>query len=102
MGKHALQYEKKAAFVCFLSVIRKELNYHGTSKQVISVEELLNRRTPEEWIRQLLPELGESFDMTQDPVYQMEGYSSEAPADLSVNLDKYLYGGKVRIKEGTS
>lgn len=33
-----------------------------------------------------------SFDVTQDPIYQMEGYDSGSPADLSVNLDKYLYG----------
>lgn len=46
-----------------------------------------------EWIVQL-PEVEESFDLTQDPVFQMEGYDSDAPADLSVNLDKYLYGGE--------
>lgn len=34
----------------------------------------------------------ESFDVTQDPVFQMEGYDSDAPADFSTNLDKYLYG----------
>ena len=43
-----------------------------------------------EWIAQL-PEVEESFDVTQDPVFQMEGYDSDAPADLSLNLDKYLY-----------
>ncbi len=37
-------------------------------------------------------EVSESFDVTQDPVYQMEGYESDAPPDLSVNLYKYLYG----------
>ena len=47
----------------------------------------------QEWIRQRLPELEEGLDVTQDPVYQMEGYDSKAPKDLSVNLDKYLYGG---------
>lgn len=45
----------------------------------------------QEWIRQRLPELEEAFDVTQDPVYQMEGYDSEAPEDLSIHLDKYLY-----------
>jgi PHD/YefM family antitoxin component YafN of YafNO toxin-antitoxin module len=34
----------------------------------------------------------ESFDVTQDPVFQMEGHDSDAPADLSASLDKYLYG----------
>lgn len=43
-----------------------------------------------DWITQL-PEVEEPFDVTQDPVFQMEGYESEAPADLSVNLDHYLY-----------
>ena len=47
----------------------------------------------QEWIRQHLPEMEDSSDVTQDPVYQMEGYDSHAPEDLSVNLDKYLYGG---------
>lgn len=44
-----------------------------------------------EWITQL-PEVEEPFDVTSDPVYLMEGYESDAPADLSVNLDQYIYG----------
>ena len=48
-----------------------------------------------DWIAQLL-ESEEPFDVTQDPVFQMEGYESEAPADLSVNLDHYLYGERAR------
>ena len=49
----------------------------------------------QEWIKQRLPEVEEMSDVTQDPVYRMEGYdSSDAPSDLSVHLDKYLYGGK--------
>jgi hypothetical protein len=44
-----------------------------------------------EWIIQL-SEVDETFDVTQDPVFQMEGYESEAPTDLSLNLDQYLYG----------
>lgn len=44
-----------------------------------------------EWIAQL-PEAGDRFDVTQDPIYQMEGYDSDAPMDLSINLDKYIYG----------
>ena len=43
-----------------------------------------------EWIAQL-PEIEQSFDVTKDPVFQMEGYDSEAPPDLSVDLDKYIY-----------
>ena len=44
-----------------------------------------------DWIVRL-PDVEESFDVSQGPVFQMEGYESDAPADLSVNLDKYLYG----------
>lgn len=44
-----------------------------------------------EWIVEL-SEVEKSFDLTQDPVFQMEGYDSTAPADLSANLDKYIYG----------
>lgn len=36
----------------------------------------------------------EPFDVTQDPIFQMEGCDSDAPADLSRNLDKYLYREK--------
>jgi predicted DNA-binding protein len=43
-----------------------------------------------EWIAQL-PEVEEPFDVTKDPIYQIEGWDSDAPTDLSVNLDKYLY-----------
>ncbi len=36
----------------------------------------------------------EPFDITKDPIYQLDGYDSDGPADLSVNIDKYLYGEK--------
>jgi len=44
-----------------------------------------------EWVTKL-PEIEDSFDVTKDPVFLMEGYESNAPADLSVNIDQYLYG----------
>ncbi len=44
-----------------------------------------------EWILQL-PETEENFDLTNDPLYNFEGFESNAPADLSINADKYLYG----------
>jgi len=44
-----------------------------------------------DWISQL-PEIKESFDVTNDPVFTMEGYESDAPKDLSMNIDKYIYG----------
>ncbi len=46
-----------------------------------------------EWISNL-PEIDEDFDIKSDPVYQMEGYESEAPSDLSKNIDKYIYEDK--------
>ena len=46
-----------------------------------------------EWIARL-PEVESSFDVTQDPVFQMEGVESSAPEDLSVHLDEVLYGGE--------
>jgi hypothetical protein len=46
-----------------------------------------------EWVTNLpqSPEIKESFDVSKDPVFRMEGYDSDAPGDLSINLDKYLY-----------
>ena len=31
-------------------------------------------------------------DVAEDPVFKMEGYESDAPADSSINLDEHLYG----------
>jgi hypothetical protein len=53
-----------------------------------SIEAFIN-----EWIIRL-PEAEQPFDVTRDPIYLIEGYESSAPEDLSVNLDKYLYGEK--------
>ena len=44
-----------------------------------------------EWILQF-PETDENVDPTQDPLYNFEGFESNAPVDLSINADKYLYG----------
>ncbi|NIR47395.1 hypothetical protein GWO43_02845 [candidate division KSB1 bacterium] len=52
-----------------------------------SVQALIN-----EWVSQLPDEHDEHFDVSKDPVFQMEGYDFDAPNDLSENLDKYLYG----------
>jgi hypothetical protein len=43
------------------------------------------------WIAQL-PEVEEPFDITQDPIYLMDGWEFDAPSEFSVNVDKYLYG----------
>ena len=48
-----------------------------------------------EWISQLPEaEVENAYDVTQDPLFKLEGYDSNAPADLSVQIDKYLYEGE--------
>lgn len=44
-----------------------------------------------DWMTQL-PDQDESLDVTQDPVFQMQGDSGEGPADLSQQIDRYLCG----------
>ncbi|NIU00639.1 MAG: hypothetical protein GWN01_06785 [Nitrosopumilaceae archaeon] len=44
-----------------------------------------------EWIADL-PTTAQDYDVTKDPVFQMEGYDSKAPTDFSNNFDKYIYG----------
>lgn len=44
-----------------------------------------------EWISQL-SDREESFNVAQDPLFEFEGYESDAPKDLSMNIDQYLYG----------
>jgi len=44
-----------------------------------------------EWIAQL-SEIDTDYNITEDPVFQMEGYDSEAPVDFSINFDKHIYG----------
>ena len=44
-----------------------------------------------EWISKL-PDIDETYDVTQDPIFQMEGFDATCPEDLSINLDEYLYG----------
>lgn len=63
-------------------------------KRLLKAAEQVNKSVQafiNEWIS-TLPEVDESFDVTQDPVFQMEGYESDAPSDLSINIDKYIYG----------
>ncbi len=45
----------------------------------------------QEWIARLL-DSNADFDIEQDPIFQMQGYDSQAPSDLAANLDHYLYG----------
>ena len=50
-----------------------------------SVQEVI-----QDWIAEL-PDEKATFDITQDPLYQFEGYDSDALEDLASDLDSYLY-----------
>ncbi len=41
-----------------------------------------------------LPDTDTAFDATQDPLFNIEGYDSDAPPDLSLKIDRYLYDGE--------
>ena len=43
------------------------------------------------WISEL-PEIEDDFDITSDPLFNFEGFESQASDDLSINADDYLYG----------
>jgi len=47
-----------------------------------------------DWISKL-PEADETFDITSDPLYNFEGFETDAPDDLSLKADEYLYAEKV-------
>ena len=53
-----------------------------------SIQELVKN-----WVDKML-DITEPFDVTQDPIFLIEGYESDSPSDLSVNVDKYIYGEK--------
>jgi hypothetical protein len=38
------------------------------------------------------PEPPETYDITEDPLYNIVAHETEAPADLSQHADHYLYG----------
>jgi hypothetical protein len=44
----------------------------------------------QDWIAEL-PDTDLSSELAQDPIYQFDGYDSDAPPDLASNLDSYLY-----------
>ncbi|MBC8181225.1 hypothetical protein H8E88_08875 [candidate division KSB1 bacterium] len=44
-----------------------------------------------DWISQL-PEVEESYDVTDDPIFTIDGFESDAPKNLSIDLDKFIYG----------
>ena len=49
----------------------------------------------ESFVKELIAKIAEdenAIDIAKDPLYKFEGFESEAPPDLSVNVDKLLYG----------
>ena len=48
----------------------------------------------DEAIRWIANEIPVDYDVTQDSVYNMKGRESDAPTDLSLSLEEYLYGGE--------
>jgi len=67
-----------------------DLYYQRLEKESSRVGKAIERLILE-WILQF-PESEERFNPSQDPLYNFEGFESDAPADLSINTDKYLYG----------
>ncbi len=67
-----------------------DLYYQRLEKESIRVGKAIERLILE-WILQF-PETEENFDPSHDPLYNFDGFESDAPADLSINADKYLYG----------
>lgn len=65
--------------------LAKEANRAGRTIQLFVLE----------WISHL-SEMDESFDIGQDPLYTFEGFESNAPTDLSIHTDNYLYGENAR------
>jgi hypothetical protein len=92
MGQNGSYYVRKGETMTKVTIELMETDY----QQLVNAAEKLGKSVQtlvHEWITQL-PDAGEPFDITQDPVFQMEGYDSDAPADLSTNLDTYLYGDR--------
>jgi predicted aspartyl protease len=54
---------------------------------------VVNPRSPDIPMIEVPAVKEESLDIAQDPLFQMEGYESDAPVDLATHVDKYLYGG---------
>ena len=65
--------------------LEEEANRTGKTIQLLVLD----------WISHL-PEVDEIFDIGQDSLYNFEGFESNAPTDLSINTDKYLYGGNAK------
>ena len=62
-------------------------------EQMAKVEGVSIQELVKDWLDRML-DLTEPFDITQDPIFLIEGYESDSPSDLSINVDKYIYGEK--------
>ena len=75
-----------------ITITLVEPNYrrlqHAAERAGKSVQAFLH-----EWISQL-PFTDSQLDLTQDPLFQIEGHDSAAPANLASNIDHYLYAAK--------
>ncbi|MCP4702397.1 MAG: hypothetical protein GY862_36880 [Gammaproteobacteria bacterium] len=68
-----------------LMIQLQDTDYH----HLIRLSDYLGKSVQEmfqEWVSGL-PEVDEHYDVTRDPVFKMEGYESNAPADLSINKE---------------
>ena len=62
-------------------------------KNFITEEDLAKDSSIASQVTIWLKKLEEShFDVTMDPLYNIETFDSDTPADLSINHDKYIYG----------
>ncbi|MCP4696071.1 MAG: hypothetical protein GY862_04375 [Gammaproteobacteria bacterium] len=83
------------ALETLITIQLQETDYHHLTE----LSDYLGKSIQEmfqEWVSGL-PEIDEYYDVTKDSVFQMEGYESDAPADLSIHIDKYLYGNDLKI-----
>jgi predicted methyltransferase len=67
-----------------IQVLERVAHERGTSVDEI-VAELVDTIAAHE-------HLDTTYDVTRDPLYTIKAHESSAPADLSRNVDQYLYG----------
>jgi hypothetical protein len=75
-----------------LTIQLKDSDYQNLLKVANTMGKSVNELISE-WIAHL-PKIGGNYKATKDPIYKMEGYDSQAPVDLSIHSDKYIYGDK--------
>jgi hypothetical protein len=67
-----------------IDALERAAHERGTSINEI-VAELVDMLT-------VLKPVDATYDVTRDPLYTIQAHDSPAPADLSRNVDHYLYG----------